>query len=342
MAQERSESERSRLLSSDALYDPQARPLKVLVWNIQFAAGTACHFFYEGGSLVSVPKAATVFDTLDVLAEIIAAHDPDVVLLQEVDRNSRRSWYIDQHAELCKRLPLYVAAASTWYWQVPWVPTPLSLGGEMLGRVDVHLSVLSKYAISSVRRVALPAIRSDGCCTRLFNLRRAVQHITLATADGVPVHILHTHLSAFTKGDGTVEAQVATLRSLIADAGPRWMLAGDFNALPPGVKATGLTGQAALEYPAALDEVPSPIAPLFDIAISAIPLTVLTDPHRRAEHLTCKYFGCSTAEVTLDYLFLAPAAWAVEQARVARDARWPSDHAPIVARLRSTLQPRGC
>ena len=320
--------------SKPPLYDPRG-PLKVLSWNIQFAAGTACHFFYEGGSQVSVPEKATVHETLAVLAEIIAAYDPDVVLLQEVDRNSRRSWYIDEHVELCRLLPQYAAHASTWYWQVPWVPTPLV--GEQLGRVDLHLSVMSKYAISSVRRVGLPAIHSDDCITRLFNLRRAVQLVAIATTDGSDVQILHTHLSAFTNGDGTVEAQVDVLRTLMASAGPRWLLAGDFNALPPGVSAKGLTGQAAIEYPALLDDHPSPLAPLFEAADSAIPLAELTDPSRRAEHFSTKYYGRPTAEVTLDYCFLAPSAWAVKEARVARDARWPSDHAPIVALLQPLL-----
>ena len=48
------------------------------------------------------------------------------------------------------------------------------------------------------------------------NKRRAVQLVTLPTTDGPPVNILHTHLSAFASGDGTVEEQVGVLRSLMA------------------------------------------------------------------------------------------------------------------------------
>ena len=223
--------------STNRLYDPRTGPLKILVWNIQFAASTSCHFFYEGGPLTSVPHRSTVGETLDEIAALIARHDPDVVLLQEVDRCSRRSWYIDEHTELLRRLPCYVYEASTWYWQMPWIPAPLGLGKEMLGRVDLHLSVLSKYALRDVRRVPLPAIKSDGCIARLFNLRRCVQLVTLPTADGLDVNILHTHLSAFTNGDGTAEAQVSVCATPIptrnAGCASRLVLCSVLLPVPP-------------------------------------------------------------------------------------------------------------
>lgn len=313
-------------------YDP-ARDgvLRIVTWNIQFAAGSDCHFFYEGGDLTSVPSERQVFTNLDTLAERITALDADVVLLQEVDRGSRRSWYIDEHAELRQRCPAYKCDASTWYWKVPWVPTPLGVRKEQLGRVNLHLSVLSKYLLGDVQRVPLPAIISDGCLTRFFNLRRCVQRITLPAADGVDVTILNTHLSAFTSGDGTSVLQVAVLRDLIASAGPRWLLAGDFNALPPGVSAVGLTGQAAIEYP--VPDAPSAVAPLFELGTSVIPLAQLTEPQTRASHFTLKYHGRALPEVTIDYIFAAP-GWALDTARVAREVGWPSDHLPLVASLR--------
>ena len=305
----------------------------MVTWNVQFAANTDCHFFYEGGSLTSVPSKQQVITTLDALAERLAALDADIVLLQEIDRGSRRSWYVDEHVELRQRLPAYKCAASTWYWKMPWVPAPLGMGKEMLGRVDVHLSILSKYTLSNVRRVALPPIQSDGCVQRCFNLRRAVQRVTLPAVDGKDVTILNTHLSAFTNGDGTVEAQVDVLRALIARAGPRWLLAGDFNAMPPGVSAVGLTGQAAIEYPVL--EAQSAIAPLFEIGASAIPLEQLTDASTRANHFSLKYYGVALPELTVDYVFFAPGAWKVKAARVVREGGWPSDHAPVLAALQA-------
>ena len=81
-------------------FDPSRKKLKVLSWNIQFAASTKHNFFYEGGTAVSVPSADDVHATLDTIAATIQKEDPDIVLLQEVDRGARRTWYIDEHAEV--------------------------------------------------------------------------------------------------------------------------------------------------------------------------------------------------------------------------------------------------
>ena len=57
-----------------------------------------------GPSVSSVPSKKTVLSTLDELADVIAREDPDLVLLQEVDRGARRSWYVDECAELLRSL----------------------------------------------------------------------------------------------------------------------------------------------------------------------------------------------------------------------------------------------
>ena len=205
-------------VSPDApTFDPRQGPLKVLVWNIQFCGGTRLHFFYEGGTAVLSTR-DDVSTSLEAIASVIERLDPDVVLLQEVDRFSRRSCWIDEHAVLRARLPKYVVDASTWYWRMPWLPVP-SDGGTQLGTTYLHLSCFSKFAIDPhVKRVALPAICSDTFIRRVFNLRRAVQCVTLPCADGgPPIVLLHTHLSAFeAKFDGTVQAQIAVLRELMA------------------------------------------------------------------------------------------------------------------------------
>ena len=121
--------------------------------------------------------------------------------------------------------------------------------------------MFSKFEIgASVRRVALPPIKTDSYITRFFNLRRAVQCVTLPCSDGTSIDVLNTHLSSFSKNDGTVEAQVAVLRRILSSCGKRWLLAGDFNALPPGVDPETLSAHAAAEH---VEGAHSIIAPLF-------------------------------------------------------------------------------
>ena len=62
-----------------------AKPLRVCVWNVQYGAGIRQHYFYDGGEAVSAPR-DEVERGIKKIGDAIAAIDPDVVLLQEVDR----------------------------------------------------------------------------------------------------------------------------------------------------------------------------------------------------------------------------------------------------------------
>ena len=119
------------------------------------------------------------------------------------------------------------------------------------------LSVFSRFALAGGVRVRLASL-DEPRWRRAFNLRRALQHHTLAVEGGRALQVYHTHLSAFSRGDGTLEKQVGTLlREVGATVGPA-VLAGDLNSLPPG-DGPGRLGEAARLY---ADD-GTPIAPLF-------------------------------------------------------------------------------
>ena len=65
-------------------YDGQ--PLKVCVWNVQYGAGIRQHYFYDGGDAVSAPR-PEVEQGIRKIGDG-ATIDPDIALLQEVDRRS--------------------------------------------------------------------------------------------------------------------------------------------------------------------------------------------------------------------------------------------------------------
>ena len=126
----KSEDSYVRIAPDAPKFDPRRDKLRVLVWNIQFGASTKHHFWYEGGDARLVPK-DDVMDSLEQIAAMIYALDPDLVLLQEVDRGARRTCWIDEHAYLRSMLPKYVSDASTWYWRMLWVPAPLDGGTQV-------------------------------------------------------------------------------------------------------------------------------------------------------------------------------------------------------------------
>jgi endonuclease/exonuclease/phosphatase family metal-dependent hydrolase len=289
---------------------PRGAPVRALVWNIQYCGSRRHHFFYDGGRQVHVPP-GDMAATLAEVARVIRAADPDLVLLQEVDRGSDRTGRVDEHAELLRQTG-YPCHASAPYHRAAWVPHPTH---QPMGRVDMHLSVFSRHPIASAQRVQL-ALLQEPWWRRMFNLKRAVLEVRLPVEGGGELAVLNTHLSAFSHGDGTLQRQVATL--LGRATGERlFLLAGDMNALPPGDDARRL-GEAAVEYP----EATSPVAPLFRRLRAFSPAA--PDPAWRS-YLP---FGATEPDRQIDYVFcgqeVQPGAAQVLQERSI------SDHLPIL------------
>ncbi len=298
--------------------------LTVLVWNIQYGASRRYHFFYDGGDAVRVAE-GDVRETLAAIAAVVAEQDADLVLLQEVDRDSARTHRIDELAELLAAQP-YPAWVAAPYHKVAYVPHP---PGNHLGRVDMELATLSRLAVSSATRIQLPLL-DEPFYRRAFNLRRAVLEVTVPLrGGGPPLVVLNTHLSAFSFGDGTLEAQVRRIEDRLTrldEAGSPWILGGDLNMLPPGDDPARLADGGSYE---AIDE--NPIAILFDAGRrSAIPVASMLDP--AAPVRTYLPFGAEVPDRTLDYLFVSDGV-DVLSAEVVDTASQLSDHLPLRVEL---------
>ena len=184
---------------------PLDTPIAVLVWNLQFCAGRSQEFFYDGGEAVlACPEA--VRETTAGIARALATIDPDIALLQEVDACSDRTQRIDQLGPLTRALGLPCWSDAP-YFQVRYVPYPPA---QQMGRVDMRLLTASRFGMR--RAVAWPLPRlNESWLRKQFNLRRVVFESVLPLADGGELSLLNTHLSAFSRGDGTLGRQVQTL-----------------------------------------------------------------------------------------------------------------------------------
>lgn len=113
--------------SSDVFVEPDANAcggttpstLRVVTWNIR----------------------AALSSSLDQIATDLGALDPDVVMLQEVDRHADRSGDVDQAAELAERLGMTSSFAAA----------------RTEGKGEFGVAMLSRIAFESARRVALPS-----------------------------------------------------------------------------------------------------------------------------------------------------------------------------------------
>ncbi len=300
---------------------PHDRPIKVLVWNVQYAGSRRYHFFYDGGEAVHV-TADDVEDTLDRIAEVLRRENPDLVLLQEVDRGSDRTAGIDQHAALLARVP-YPCHLATPYHRAGYVPHPSQ---QHLGKVDMNLSVFSRYRVDKATRHQL-ALLDEPWWRQAFNLKRALLEVELPMDDGTTFTAFDTHLSAFSKGDGTLGKQMGELDAAmtrVEGEGRPWLLGGDLNALPPGDDPSRLGAEGAWYA-----EDVTPVKRLFDRHASVIPAAQYAgEPQRWRTYVP---FGAEQPDRTLDYVFHGRA---VDPGEIGvRQELAISDHMPIVLDL---------
>lgn len=282
--------------------------LSCLVWNIQYAAGRSERFFYDGGEAVHVSP-SEVEAAISAIAKAIDEADVDLALLQEVDVGSRRTRGVDQIHALATRLrwPVVAQAAVHDVRHLPWPPT------SPMGRVHMAQATLSRVAIERATRLSLPGIR-ESAIGRALNLRRADLETTLPF-DGASLSVHNVHLSAFSRGDGTLERQLAAIEMGLPARS--WVVVGDFNALPPGDDAARL-GLDAADYP----EARSPLAPWYDRGWGAVP-----DPEA-PKWRTWLPYGSDKPERMLDHVFVSPDLEVTEIGVVPMDS-CPSDHLPI-------------
>ena len=131
-------------------------------------------------------------------------------------------------------------------------------------------------------------------------------------------------------------------------AGRPWLLAGDFNALPP--PPAGIDYRVPLsETEAALyPERESPIAPLYDAFSPAVSAAAhATAFQTTGEYFTYKCFEAEVPDRVIDHAFVGPAAGSptppaqlvVDRVEVVKTDTFLSDHQPVAMSVRLLQSP---
>ena len=201
--------------------------LSLLSWNIGYAGlGAESDFFMDGGENSMSADRDTVRRYLAGITETLENGDYDVVMLQEVDLNSTRSYSIDETAPLLRANGVHALNYSC-----PFVPIPV----PPIGKVNSGLFTTSDYAIEYAERIALPCPFSWPL--RIANLKRCllVSYFPIEGTDRQLV-LVNLHLEAYDDGEGKI-AQTNQLRSFIREEyekGNYVIAGGDFNQTFPG------------------------------------------------------------------------------------------------------------
>ena len=313
---------------------PNKDTLTVTTWNIRFGIGRANWFGDSCGDLVLFDN-ETIIDGLELLAQKITEMDADILLLQEVDTDSKRSAYIDQVQWLLDHTSMnYGVYASMW--EVQFVPS------DGLGRVNTGNAILSKWPLSEAERIQLSLRGDQDALTKAFYVRRNVLK-AVVNYPGNPFWAVDIHASAFSNDD-TKQKQFLEFKDVLDEInskGEIFVAGGDLNELPPGA-----TKNNYCEEDRCPDELPEDdegcdfsnettwINPLYDTYVPSVSLV----DYQQNEQL---YFThASTHDINderyqwnrkLDYLF-TNTAWVPRSEITHQEAQLESDHVAVSAK----------
>ncbi|MCF7858762.1 MAG: endonuclease/exonuclease/phosphatase family protein [Candidatus Cloacimonetes bacterium] len=237
--------ENARLYEANTFTEaPVPASLKIMTWNIKFG-GARIDFFFDGWGDEVLMTEDVVIENTQNIADYLNEVDPDIVLLQELDIDSKRSAYVDQLQYLLNATALnYGAYASQW--KADFIPS------DGLGRMNSGNAILSKWEITDAIRIALPLIDQDGL-TQYFYLRRNIlkTKIQIGTEQ---LQVLNIHAAAYSK-DGTKKEQIDIYKGILDGLNSEGLLfvaGGDFNAIPPN--AVNIIGLDFPDRPEGLSE----------------------------------------------------------------------------------------
>ena len=298
--------------------------LKVMTWNVKFGGGRIDFFFDCHGDRVIMEK-EEVEDNMILLAEKIREVNPDILFLQEVDINAKRSAFMNQVQYLLDSTELNFGVYAS-QWKAKYIPS------DGIGRMDSGNAILSKWQLCDAKRIGLPLIGEQNAIVRYFYLKRNLLHAKLKNSDW-ELNLLNTHASAYAK-DNTKKEQLEIIKQYadsLNSKGFHFILAGDFNALPPNTKQTQNFDDSVCEDgDFAADDYSSErdwMKPYYEAYESAICLGEYSNDNiRHCTHTTDKngFWNRKT-----DYIFTNK-SFVSGSGQTIQDWMEASDHAPIV------------
>ncbi|MDE7435642.1 MAG: endonuclease [Lachnospiraceae bacterium] len=197
----------------------------VLTYNTGYAALSRDEdFFMDGGSKVRPDSKELVQQNLAGIASILTEQKADFYFLQEIDRDSKRSYYIDEMEYYENTLGMGGMYARNF--KCDYVPYPL----PTIGKVDSGVVTMTDYAVTSATRISLP--ESFSWPLKTCNLKRCMLETRIPIEGSErELVLINFHLEAYDSGEGKI-AQSRMLAEKLQeeyDKGNYVIAGGDFN-----------------------------------------------------------------------------------------------------------------
>jgi len=205
--------------------------LKLVIWNIGYAGlDASMDFFYDGGEQMRPSEEGVINNMKGIVKTLSHYESCDFILLQEVDRNSKRSYHFNQFEVIKEHFQGFGAFFGMNY-NVFFVPIPIK---NPMGKVESGLMSLSKHSPSAISRHSFPGNYSWPMS--LFMLDRCFQVTRIPISNGSELVVINTHNSAY--DDGSLrEQQMTFLNEFLLyeyDKGNYIIVGGDWNQTPYG------------------------------------------------------------------------------------------------------------
>ncbi|MCF6240245.1 MAG: hypothetical protein L3J74_02730 [Bacteroidales bacterium] len=211
---------------------PDSLQFDIMLWNIGYCGlDASMDFFYDGGTHVR-PDKKNVTKNLEAVLSFLQDHqDVEFFLIQEVDKDSKRSYHINEYDSIKSTMENYDAFFGKNY-DVFFVPTPPA---EPYGEVLSGLMTLAKFLPEEVVRHQFPG--NYAFPKGLFMLDRCFLVSRIPVSNGKELLIINTHNSAYDDGSlrsGQMEYLKKFLEAEYAK-GNYVLVGGDWNQCPPGL-----------------------------------------------------------------------------------------------------------
>lgn len=210
----------------------QKDTFSLMNWNIGYAGlGADMDFFYDGGTRTRTSKEVSKKHLDDILAFIESSDTVDFWLIQEVDVEAKRSYYVNQVKKIIdlKKNSHGVFARN---YMCKHVPIPVS---SPLGYVEAGLMTFSEFPPLNATRFAYPLIASWP--NKLFLLDRCFLLNRYPLDNGKDLIVINTHNSAYVLDSLKRIEELQIIKKIMLEEfnkGNYVIAGGDWNQNPPG------------------------------------------------------------------------------------------------------------
>lgn len=207
--------------------------INLAIWNIGYCGlDKDMDFFYDGGKGVRT-SSERLRNNFSNISNFLRANDSAaIIMLQEVDIKSHRSYRFNEVNSLANNMPDYQSFFGKNY-DVFFVPLPPN---NPMGSVNSGLLSLTRLNPVVVERFAFPG--QYAWPKRLFMLDRCFVVMRIPVSNGKELLVINTHNEAY--DDGSIrDQQMAYLKKFLLseyDRGNYIVAGGDWNQCPPAFK----------------------------------------------------------------------------------------------------------